>query len=155
MTIATAGGVMLAESGTCPKEGPGSDTVLLNLYATQAGERRVQVWETKQPSSLFEAFTRLFTSPCTRSRSCPIQVGKRSIRTPNILGQERKPCPSKNSRKVGTSIVDLITTHKSSVHVGVIGGSGLYNLGNLTFVSVFFYILHIHLIPQVQSQKGG
>jgi purine nucleoside phosphorylase len=24
------------------------------------------------------------------------------------------------------------------VHVGVIGGSGLYNLGNLTFVSVFF-----------------
>ena len=43
MTIATAGGVMLADSGTCPEEGPGSDIVLLNLYATQAGERRVQV----------------------------------------------------------------------------------------------------------------
>lgn len=43
--IATAGGAMLADSETCPEEGPGSDTVLISLcaYAGQARERRIQV----------------------------------------------------------------------------------------------------------------
>jgi hypothetical protein len=92
--------------------------------------------------------------PFTRPRSWPIEVEKRSIRIPNVLGQEREPCPSKNSLKVGTSIVDVVTTHKNPVHVGVIGGSGLYNLGNLTLVSVF-YTVRTDLTPQLRLQEEG
>jgi hypothetical protein len=43
MKIATAGGAILADSKTCPEDGPDSGTVLINLYARQARERRVQV----------------------------------------------------------------------------------------------------------------
>jgi hypothetical protein len=39
MTIATAGGAMLADSEICPEEGPGSDTILIRpLCARQATE---------------------------------------------------------------------------------------------------------------------
>lgn len=78
MTIATAGGAMLMESESCPEEGPGGDTVLIDTYARSSyarlGTERIPSVEIKQPSGSL--------TPCTSQpvHDVPIVAKLGSIR---------------------------------------------------------------------------
>ena len=78
------------------------------------------------------------TKPTRSRRPDRGQTRVYTLYTPQSNLERGKQCPSKNSLKVGVPILCLGHHSHVPVHVGIIGGSGLYKLSNLTVVSVFF-----------------
>ena len=81
MTIATAGGAMLMEGESCPEEGPGSDTVLIDTYALCTYERL----NDREDSKCGDKATKWLADPCTSRpvHDVPIVAKPGSIRPIN------------------------------------------------------------------------